>query len=298
MDLQIFILIWICVIGLCLGSFYNVVILRSLSGESIVFPSSKCPKCGHKLYFWHNIPILSYLLLRGKCYFCKEQISIQYPIIEFTTMVLFAFAYLKFGLNITALFVIVWLSCLLIMTVTDLKERVADCNLAILMTTLGVINCCLYMGWAGIIFSLTGLLSAALIIELIARSGYLITKSRAMGEADTYVAGALGAIFGLKGVLIVLFFSLIASVIFILPSFWYKNYKQGNKLTCISLILFLLALVVYKTVQNYCTIAIVGIVAIILIYSLLKSIKKEENRNYLPYIPALAAGALYGLIIM
>ena len=121
MEIQTFILIWVCIIGLCLGSFYNVVILRSLSGESIVFPPSKCPKCGHKLYFWHNIPILSYIILRGKCYFCKESISIQYPVIEFITSVFFAFAYLKFGLNLTAIFVMIWLSCLLIMTVTDLK---------------------------------------------------------------------------------------------------------------------------------------------------------------------------------
>ena len=75
MDLFHYILFWVCVIGLCLGSFFNVVILRSLSNESIVFPASKCPKCNHKLYFWHNIPVLSYILLGGKCYFCKEKIE-------------------------------------------------------------------------------------------------------------------------------------------------------------------------------------------------------------------------------
>ena len=72
--------------GLCIGSFLNVVILRGLSNESIVFPASKCPKCQHKLYWWHNIPVLSYILLGGKCGFCKEKISIQYPIVEILTV--------------------------------------------------------------------------------------------------------------------------------------------------------------------------------------------------------------------
>lgn len=81
-DLQYYILFWVCILGLCFGSFFNVVILRTLSNESIVFPPSKCPKCNNKLLWWHNIPVLSYILLRGKCYFCKEKISIQYPVVE------------------------------------------------------------------------------------------------------------------------------------------------------------------------------------------------------------------------
>ena len=97
-------LFWICILGLCFGSFFNVVILRSLSGESIVFPPSKCPKCGNKLLFWHNIPVLSYILLRGKCYFCKEKISFQYPIVEFITGVIFVAIFFKYGLRIDALF--------------------------------------------------------------------------------------------------------------------------------------------------------------------------------------------------
>lgn len=70
------------VVGLCLGSFYNVCVARYLSGESIVFPGSKCPSCGHKLGWWENIPLLSYLLLGGKCRSCKEGISWRYPALE------------------------------------------------------------------------------------------------------------------------------------------------------------------------------------------------------------------------
>jgi len=82
------------IIGLCIGSFLNVVILRGLSGESIVMPPSKCPACDHKLYWWHNIPIISYILLRGKCGFCKAPISIQYPLVEGFTVIIFLFDFI------------------------------------------------------------------------------------------------------------------------------------------------------------------------------------------------------------
>ena len=189
-------LFWVCIMGLCFGSFFNVVILRSLANESIVFPPSKCPKCGNKLLFWHNIPVVSYILLRGKCYFCKEKISIQYPIVELMTMLLFAFSFIKFGISITTLFVMFWISCLIIMTGTDLKEQLVDCNIAIAMAVSGIIFNLLAAGSSGFIDSLIGLLIGAVILELIARSGYLFAGVRAMGEADTYVAGALGSIFG------------------------------------------------------------------------------------------------------
>lgn len=288
-------LFWICIIGLCFGSFFNVVILRSLSNESIVFPPSKCPKCGNKLLFWHNIPVLSYLILRGKCYFCKEKISIQYPIVELITMLLFGFTFVKFGFSITTLFALFWLSCLIIMTGTDLKEQVVDCNIAIAMGISGIIYNLITAGMSGGLNSIIGLLIGVIILEVIARSGYIFAGTRAMGEADTYVAGALGAIFG-KEIILVLFLGLIASMIFIIPVFFYNQFKNDNKLTCILGVLFALSFLLLKTVwQNYYTLAIFMLTGIALAVSILKSIRKVENRNYLPYVPALAAGALFFL---
>ncbi|WP_027193355.1 prepilin peptidase [Megalodesulfovibrio gigas] len=70
------------VVGLCVGSFYNVCIARYLSGESIVFPGSKCPVCGHRLRWWENIPLLSFVLLRGRCRGCQGNIHWRYPVVE------------------------------------------------------------------------------------------------------------------------------------------------------------------------------------------------------------------------
>ena len=294
MNLEHYILFWICIIGLCLGSFFNVVILRSLSDESIIFPPSKCPKCGNKLYWWHNIPLLSYAALRGKCYFCKEKISIQYPIIELLTMLLFGVSFLKFGVDWKTLFVIFWLSGFIIMTATDLKAKLVDCNIAIAIGVTGVLYNFIHTGMDGFVSSILGLTAGAVILEVIARLGYVFAGTRAMGEADTYVAGALGAMFGIQNVLPVLLYGLIASMIFIVPMFLYNQYKNGNKLTCILSVLFVLAGLVYcKLWMNYWMMGLLILLGILLSISILKNIKQEENRNYLPYVPALALGALY-----
>lgn len=293
MDLFYYSLFWICVVGLCLGSFFNVVILRSLSNESIVFPASKCPKCNHKLYFWHNIPVLSYIMLGGKCYFCKEKISIQYPIVELFTMFLFGATFVKFGIDIKTIFVLFWISCFVIMTGTDLKAKLVDCNIAIAMGVTGILYNFIQHGVSGVIASLIGLVLGAVVLELIARSGYLVAGTRAMGEADTYVAAAIGAIVG-KDILFVLAYALIASMIFIVPMFLYNQFKNDNKKTCILSILFVLAVMTFKLLwQNYWTLVALVITGAMLAISILKNIKQEENRNYLPYVPALAVGALY-----
>ncbi len=289
-----YILFWICIFGLCLGSFYNVVILRSLSEESIVFPPSKCPICQTRLKPWHNIPVLSYIFLRGKCAYCKEKISIQYPIIELVTMGLFAVSFLKFGLEWKTLFAIVLSSALLIMTMTDLKEKLVDCNIAIGLAIFAFLfNGIAYGLWVD---SIIGLLVGALIMEAVARLGYLFTKDRAFGEADTYVAGALGACFGLSGLLQILIYTLFAAAIFTVPMFLYKQYKNNQKAICITFILFILTALIYKLLlQSWYTFAALFITGIGLSYLILKSLKQDAEPMYLPLVPAFSVAALYFL---
>ncbi|MBU1003915.1 MAG: prepilin peptidase [Proteobacteria bacterium] len=87
-----------CILGLVLGSFYNVCIHRGITGESVVNPPrSKCPNCGHFLSWWENIPLLSYLILRGRCHSCKQGISIRYPVVEALSGAIALALSLKFG---------------------------------------------------------------------------------------------------------------------------------------------------------------------------------------------------------
>ena len=125
MDIDVVIGIFVFITGLCIGSFLNVVILRALSEESIVFPASKCPQCQTPLKWWHNIPVLSYIFLKGKCAFCKEKISIQYPIIELLTGYLFLSTFMKFGYSFETFFVMIFLSMFVVISTTDIKEHVA-----------------------------------------------------------------------------------------------------------------------------------------------------------------------------
>lgn len=75
-------ILFVALLGGCLGSFLNVVLYRVPRGESIVWPGSHCPRCQHAIRPWHNLPVVGWLLLRGRCYDCHEAISIKYPLIE------------------------------------------------------------------------------------------------------------------------------------------------------------------------------------------------------------------------
>lgn len=289
-----YLLFWISIVGLCFGSFFNVVILRSLSGESLIFPSSKCPKCGNKLKPWHNIPVLSYIFLRGKCAYCKEKISIQYPLIELLTMGLFAFCFLKFGLCWKTLFSIILCSLLLIMTMTDIKEKLVDCNIAIGLAGVGILYNWIINGQ--LLDSIYGLFTGIIIMEMFARSGYLFTKGRAFGEADTYVAGALGACFGLAGLLHILVYTLFTATLFTIPVFLYRQYQNNQKAVCITFILFILSTLFYKTIiQNLISFGVLVGIGLALVILILKNLKKDSCPLYFPLVPAFFVATLYFL---
>lgn len=298
-----FILFWVCVVGLCMGSFFNVVILRSLSGESIVFPPSKCPHCNHKLYPWHNIPVLSYIFLRGKCHFCKEKISLQYPIIELLTMFMYGATFLKFGVSFETIFVFIIISALIIMTATDIKEQSVDCNIAIGLAITAIMFHLFFaestLNLQALIDPLLGLIAGAGIIELIAHAGKLIFKKRAMGEADTYVAGALGACFGLQNLIPILVYTFIASMFFVIPTFLYNQYKKNHKAVCILFILFILTALILFTCSfdslwlHYLMLFLLATNGLALTIMILKGLKQEQTPLYMPFVPALALGTLF-----
>ena len=235
MALSFIVLAFIFIIGLCIGSFLNVVILRTVSGESIAFPGSKCPKCQTPLKWYHNIPVFSYIFLRGKCAFCKEHISIQYPIVELITAILFTILFIKFcipfdpisGLRVLNpihwtrillyIFVLIVAGLLIAITGTDIiEQKVADIHTNSLIGAgiiysilISIINVIFYtkalgfpkFGWAFILncpvlYSIASAILGFLIIESIARLGIWITGTRAFGEGDSYIFAGLGAVFG------------------------------------------------------------------------------------------------------
>ena len=213
---ELTIAIFIFIFGILIGSFLNVVIYRIPKGGSIVFPASKCQSCEKPLKWYHNIPIFSWLFLRGKCGFCSEKISIQYPIIELTTGVIALLIYNKLGLvwNLPIVFAVFTL--LLALTVIDLKEMVADDSLNLLALALAVIS-------PTFLDSLhDALIGAGGFILLRYYVSYFIGKE-AMGEGDVIIAGTMGALLGFPLFLYAVFLSAILALV---PSYLTQNAEK------------------------------------------------------------------------
>lgn len=197
--------------GLLFGSFLNVLILRIPKEESIVFPGSHCPKCNNKLKWWHNIPLLSWFMLRGKCYFCKSDISWQYPLIEFTSAVIFALAYWKVGNIPYSIVVGLVFSLLLGLSMIDLRYKAVPDSLNLSALTLSIFASPLI---------LSNLINALLFAGGFSLLRFYVSyfaKKEALGEADIMIAATIGAMVGLKlGAVAIFLSAIIALPVFII----------------------------------------------------------------------------------
>lgn len=308
------------VFGTIIGSFLNVVALRGLSGESIVLPPSKCPKCGNRLKPWHNIPILSYLFLGGKCAFCHEKISIQYPIVELLTGLAAVAVLFKYQLTFTTVFGFILLCILIVMSITDIREKIICTGHAWTLIILGLI----FNGIATVFLlkkasgaigimslpitdAIIGMLAGALIMEILSGVGNLIIKKRAFGLGDTFIAAGLGAFFGLRGLIIALILSVAIQVALCIPKFFKKLSTQKDYQTIAALTLFIItAAATSYTLYNmylpeatqYILCAFVGIIGIWACIRVIKGLKEEsENVMVMPFGPAMAIAAAIVLFL-
>lgn len=145
MSLEVLNGIFIFIIGLIFGSFYNVVGYRLPKNMSIAFPPSHCTNCNHKLKFYELIPIISYIFLGGKCKICRKKISITYPFFELLTGTLFLLAYLSFGLNLKFLIAITFISVLIIISISDIRYYIIPDEVLIIGTILIIIEMIIYV---------------------------------------------------------------------------------------------------------------------------------------------------------
>jgi len=200
------VLLAVFIFGTLIGSFLNVVIYRIPNGESIVFPSSKCPSCQTSLKWYHNIPIFSWLFLRGKCGFCKTPISKQYPIVELLTGIIFALLYVKLGLVWYLPFVAASFAALLALVMIDFKYMAVPDNVNFTALFFALIqpnflDAMMYGAIAAGGLYLIGLFSS------------FIARREAMGGADVIVAGTMGALLGFPNFFMALFLSAILAMI-------------------------------------------------------------------------------------
>ena len=130
---------WVFALGACVGSFLNVVVWRLPRGESLVFPGSRCPKCGDAIPFWANVPVLSWLALRGRCRACKAPISARYPLVEALTGAIFVGLFLVHGPSARLLVEWALAAALVAVTFIDLDHHIIPNEITLPGVALGLL---------------------------------------------------------------------------------------------------------------------------------------------------------------
>jgi len=195
----------VALFGLFIGSFLNVCIYRIQKGESIVWPPSHCPKCTKALKPWDNIPVISYLILKGRCRYCFEPISVRYPVVELLSTLLAVSLLYRFGMSVTFLIYYLWACVLIIITFIDLDIQIIPDRLSLGGIVVGL----LVVYWLPITYkdALIGLILGGGLLLAIIYGYYFLTKKEGMGGGDVKLLAMIGVFTGWQGVLFTLFAS-------------------------------------------------------------------------------------------
>lgn len=204
--------------GLCVGSFLNVVAYRlpimmerdwklecheflqlkppkfekKLSSLNLATPASACPNCGHKLHFWENIPVISYLFLKAKCSSCGTAISIQYPAVELITGISSLVVAMVFGVTVQTLAALFFTWILIALTLIDLKKQLLPDNMTLPLLWAGI-SLSFFDVFTDLTSSVIGAIAGYLILWSVYQLFKLLTKKEGMGFGDFKLLAALGA---------------------------------------------------------------------------------------------------------
>jgi leader peptidase (prepilin peptidase) / N-methyltransferase len=198
--------------GAIVGSFLNVCIIRLPKEESIIIPGSHCPQCNHPIKFYDNIPLISYLLLGGKCRYCKRSISAQYPLVEGTTAISSLLLFLKYGLSLSYFFYFSFVAALIIITVIDLYHQIIPDVISIPGIGVGLLGA-LIIPHITFFNSLLGILLGGGSLFVVATLYQWFFKREGMGGGDVKLLAMIGAFLGWDAVILtILLSSLIGSI--------------------------------------------------------------------------------------
>jgi len=203
-------------LGLSLGSFLNVCILRLPRDQSLLHPPSSCPVCGERIRWYDNIPVLSWLLLRGRCRDCGTTISPQYPLIELLVGALWVGALLAYGPSLRALSGAVLGTILLGIAITDARHYLIPDEFTWGGLVLGLGLALASGGGPGLVQGLLGAAAGFLLLYTVGVVGEWIFKEEAMGGGDVKMMAMVGAFLGWQGVLMTVFLgALLGTVVFV-----------------------------------------------------------------------------------
>jgi leader peptidase (prepilin peptidase)/N-methyltransferase len=217
-------------LGATFGSFGNVLIHRIPLGRSIVRPGSRCPGCGQAIRWFDNVPILSWVLLRGRCRRCGEPISLRYPLVELCVAVLslaclyLGVARLPPGAGLAGLaalwaFPFAFAFLLVVVTFIDLEHWTIPPSLALVAAGLGMAQALLQGDLTGVRWTdaLIGMAVGAGGLALVAEGWFLLTKREGLGYGDVFLLGAIGAFLGWQSLALVLLAASVQGILVALP---------------------------------------------------------------------------------
>ena len=218
--------------GLCWGSFLNVVAYRITFDKNFWEPRSHCPHCNKIIAWYHNIPVVSYFMLRGKCTKCKTSISILYPLIELLTGITFAALFYKFNLEQipVSLSSIFFISALLIATRSDLEAMVIPQLFTLYLIPIGI--GCSYFGWTQIPPQESALsaLSAYSFLWGVSKLFKLIKKQEGLGLGDAELLAMIGSFLGIIGMWNTLMIGSSIGCVVISFYLWYTKKGRETKI--------------------------------------------------------------------
>jgi leader peptidase (prepilin peptidase)/N-methyltransferase len=191
--------------GLCIGSFLNVVIHRLPRGTSVVTPPSRCPGCNYQLRWSDNVPVLSWVFLRGRCRRCRAPISIRYPIVEILTMLMFLLHLWLFGWSALMIVRVAFATALIALFAIDLEHHLLPNAITLPGIVVGLIVSLVLP--PGIVDSILGTLLGGGVLWAIGEAYYRYSGQEGMGGGDVKMLAMIGAFLGWQSVLLTLVLS-------------------------------------------------------------------------------------------
>lgn len=216
------------IVGLAVGSFLNVVIIRLPTGESVVAPPSHCSSCGQRLRWVHNIPLLSWLALRGRCAYCSALIGWQYPLVEATTGAIWAANAAAFGATPRTAQAIVLLTLLLAIAVTDVRHYIIPDELSLGGTMAGALLA-VAPGPPSLPGAAIGSVVGGGLLWVVAIVGGRVFGREAMGGGDIKLMAMIGAFLGWQGALLSIFLGALSGTLIFVPIAVYVRLKNGEE---------------------------------------------------------------------
>jgi len=201
------------IFGALVGSFLNVCIYRMPRGESVVFPPSHCQNCNYNIRWYDNIPLISYLVLMGKCRGCGTRISLQYPLVELINGLLTLALFLRFGPTPAFLALFLFCSALVVITFIDIEHQIIPDEISLSGIVIGFVLSFFLAGhdWLN---SLLGILLGGGSLLLVAYAYQWLTGKDGMGGGDIKLLAMMGAFLGWKAIPFIIFASsLVGSVL-------------------------------------------------------------------------------------